>query len=172
MGATAAISGAQFASGVIQAESIRAEGSFRKSTADANARLLDLRAEDEIRRGEKDATEYKKRVRKLRGAQRAAYGASGVDVNTGSAMLVQQETEEQGSLDALTIKNNAWKAAWGLKQEAFNTRMEGEYAQIGAKGSAARTYATAGLDAFRTAYPAAKAYIDQKRADEKKKKGG
>jgi hypothetical protein len=167
MGATAALSGASLANGYIQGQAIEAQGDYAKKVSDGNAKLIELRAEDEIIRGEADAVAYKKKVRKLRGSQRAAYGASGVDVNTGSAMLVQQETEEQGALDALTIKNNAWKRAWGLKQEASNERFSGELGVIAARSQANNTYATAGLDAFR--YASSEFRSSQKTKADKKK---
>mgnify|MGYP007100134314 FL=1 len=46
------------------------------------------------------------------------------------------ETAKFGKLDQLTIKNNAWKQAWGLRFEAMQGRFSGEMALMGAKNKA------------------------------------
>lgn len=153
MGSTGILSGATLVNGWEQGSALEAQGKFARKAADGNARLIELRAADEIRRGEEESLQFKKKIRKLQGAQRVAAAANGVDVGDGSALEAQAQTGEMGAIDALTIKNNAWKKAWGLNQEAANERFAGEYAQIAAKGTAAKTYAAAGLDAFRYAYP-------------------
>lgn len=149
MGAAAAVSGASLIGGVMEGESVKLQGEYSKKIADVNARTVELKADDTLMRGDSSALNFKRQVRKLRGAQRAAAGASGVDVNTGTNLELQQQTEELGAIDALTIKNNAWKEAWGLRSQATNIRFQGELANLTAKGQAARTYAAAGLDAFK-----------------------
>lgn len=153
MGATATVSGATLVNGYFQGDAIEAQGRYAQRSADANAHLLDLRAQDEITRGDQDAVQFKKKIRKLQGVQRVGFAAGGADVNTGNALEAQQQTAEHGAMDALTIKNNAFKRAWGLQVEATNERFAGQYARIAASGNAAKTYAAAGLDAFKYAYP-------------------
>lgn len=46
------------------------------------------------------------------GAQRAALGGSGVDVNMGSALDTQVETVQMGEMDALMIRQNYERQAW------------------------------------------------------------
>lgn len=49
--------------------------------------------------------------------QRAAQGASGVDVNRGSAVDVQASTRQLGALDAATIMHNALRKVYGYGVE-------------------------------------------------------
>lgn len=151
MAATAVMSGATLVNGYAQGEAQKAQGRYAERMSELNARMIDLRADDTLKRGDQEAGVFGKKIRKLVGAQRAALGASGIAIDSGSAQAVQDETELSGKLDALTIKNNAWKEAWGLRTEARNARFEGKMARTTADGNAARTYAAAGLDAFKIA---------------------
>jgi hypothetical protein len=56
------------------------------------------------------------------GAQRAGIAAGNIDVGYGSAVDVQADAAHLGELDALTIRNNAQREAWGFKVEAIDTR--------------------------------------------------
>jgi hypothetical protein len=81
------------------------------------------------------------------GLLRAAIGASGVDVNSGSAADVQQSQREIGLLDTATTASNAALDVYGYKSQATNfeaqaqlDRMQGDNALLagftGAAGSA------------------------------------
>jgi len=48
----------------------------------------------------------------------AAQGASGLDVNKGSAPQVRQAAQEVGALDALTIRNDAARKAYGFQLQS------------------------------------------------------
>jgi hypothetical protein len=54
------------------------------------------------------------------GRTKAAQAASGIDVNSGSAVSVQASERMLGMLDALTIRSNAARAAYGYQAEAGN----------------------------------------------------
>lgn len=58
----------------------------------------------------------------LIGAQRASYGASGVRVDTGAPVEVQQETARSVISDAMTVRKNAAKEAYGYRLEAWRQR--------------------------------------------------
>lgn len=49
---------------------------------------------------------------------RAGAGAEGIDPNTGSAVALQSDAEKLGTLDALTIRNNAARTAYGYNVQA------------------------------------------------------
>jgi hypothetical protein len=92
--------------------------------SDWNAKVADLQAEDAIQRGAEEEARLRRGVRQLVGAQRAGFAADGVDVGFGSALDVQADTAEQGELDALTIRTNAAREAWGFKVEAQDLRYQ------------------------------------------------
>lgn len=54
------------------------------------------------------------------GSQKAAFAANGVDVNSGSATSVLSDTAAAGTLDQLTIQNNAAQTAVGYKNQGIN----------------------------------------------------
>ena len=86
--------------------------------------------------GEQNAAQAELKGRAAVGAIRAAQAANNVDVNTGSAVDVRSSAAETGQLNALTIRNNAAREAWGYQnQAASNTAqasldtMQGQAAQ-------------------------------------------
>lgn len=89
-----------------------------------NALIAGWQAEDAIKRGNKDAMRVKTRANRLKGAQRAGFGANGVDMTTGSALQILSDTEYFGELDATTAKDNAAKEAWALRNQAMGFSAE------------------------------------------------
>ena len=86
-------------------------------------------------------------ARKIAGSETASAGAQGIDPNSGSAGDVRGDTNTLGQLDALTIKNNAWKTAWGYKVQAANQNSQAQFDQITAQNEANSTILTGGLNA-------------------------
>lgn len=113
-----------------QAEYARANAAFQQAQAEINARYAEMQAEEVVLRGDKEASEYQKKVSKVVGSQRAALAAQGIEVDSGTAVDLQQEAAETGALDVQTIKNNAWRQAFGYKQEAIQSRFQGRIAAI------------------------------------------
>jgi hypothetical protein len=89
---------------------------------DYNADVADIQAQDALERGEVEADKYGAAVRRMVGAQRANYATQGVDVSSGTPMDVQADTAQWGEINALQIKSNAAREAWGYKVEAYDSR--------------------------------------------------
>lgn len=105
--------------------------------ADWNASVADLQAQDAVARGVEAESRFRSSVSGMIGSQRAAAAASNVDVNFGSPVDVQADAAYLGELDALTIRTNAAREAWGytvqgqdLRRRAEITRKEGDQARI------------------------------------------
>lgn len=103
--------------------------------ADYNAQVADLQSADATARGVQDENKFRTGVRGMIGSQRASLAASNVDVSFGSAADVQGDAAFLGELDALTIRTNAAREAWGfnvqgedLRRRAQTARQEGAYA--------------------------------------------
>lgn len=153
MGAAAAgIAGVQLISGLIESENIKEMGAYQKEMADKNAKFAEEQAQYAIKRGETESLNYGKKVNMTVGTQKATYAASGIDVGSGSAKAIQQETFTVGREDINTIKNNAFLEAMGYKQQAANYREEGRMAQIGAAKESNATLLRGGLAAANTYY--------------------
>jgi len=97
---------------------------------DYNAAVADLKAEDAIARGVEEEQRFRTKVRGAIGSQRAGFAASNIDVNFGSAVDVQADAAMLGELDALTIRSNAAREAWGFKVEGENFRRGGQIARM------------------------------------------
>ena len=119
--------------------------------SDYNASVAQLQADDAIMRGEEEESRFRSLVRGSIGSQRAGYAASSIDVSFGSAVDVQADAAVLGELDALTIKNNAAREAWGFKVQGQNYKMgadiqrkEGKYlAEAGRAGQTASKFGVA-----------------------------
>jgi hypothetical protein len=68
--------------------------------------------------GEQQAAVQEQKTRAEAGAIKAAQAASGVDVNTGSAVDVQSSAAETGQLSAITVRANAAREAYGYETQA------------------------------------------------------
>ena len=140
---TAALSALSLANTVQQyqsqrraAGSVTRQADYEAQLYGTNADLADRQSEDAIARGHEAEMQQRGATRQLTGAQRAAYGAQGLDMSTGSPAQVIAGDEALGELDALTIRNNAMREAWGFKVQAANYRHQGTMTQMAAANQA------------------------------------
>lgn len=84
-----------------------------------NQKISQVMINDLWRQTSKDVRDYKKAVKTEIGSQRANYAAQGVNVSTGSANEMQLETAYQAEVDILTMRNNAYRQAFGYKVQAL-----------------------------------------------------
>jgi hypothetical protein len=127
-----------------QASAMRLQGEFQKQQADTNARLSMANAQDAIKRGDVQAGVIRKKASAIKGSQRVNAAAQGIDINAGSAQDLQTETSLLAANDIDTIKNNAWREAWGYRVQANNYTGQGNMA-AGAAKYGARAAENAGL---------------------------
>lgn len=90
------------------------------NAARRNERAANRLARDVLERGEFDAMRYGLEAEQVVGAQRAAFGAAGVDVNVGSPAQIRAETENIAARDIAQIRLNAEREAWGIRTQARN----------------------------------------------------
>lgn len=135
------------AQGYVQKEAYKAKGDYEQAMGEINARRAEFQAEDSIKRGERDAAKVKKEGKRLRGAQRAAMAAQGIEVNDGSALAIQEDTAALAAEDATTVKNNAWREAWGFKVQASDYRAAGRMAKMAARREGRTSFLTGGMQA-------------------------
>jgi hypothetical protein len=128
MGVESAIMGMSAASTASGAMGSIFNGSNAKKLAKYNAKVATMQADDAIVRGKEAEYRQRQSVRGMIGAQRAAFAGQGVDVNDGSALEVQMDTAKMGALDAVTIRNNAAREAFGYQAQASGFKMQGQAA--------------------------------------------
>ncbi len=156
MGATAGIAmglntiaggAASYAGASMQADAYEAQGDFQRQQFETNARLANMQSDDATRRGEIAATKVRQQARQVIGSQRSSIAAQGIEVNADSALDVQSDTAALAAEDAQTIKNNAWREAWGYKVQANQYQAQGKQAQNAGRTNARMTLAAGGAKA-------------------------
>jgi hypothetical protein len=130
-----------------QAEGQQLTADAQARALEANARIRGLQAEDAIRRGEKQVVKAQQSAKRLLGSQRAALGAQGIDIESGSALDIQEETAELGATDVMELRNNAWREAWGFKAEAADLRSRADVARLTGRVRSRSTILTGGVNA-------------------------
>jgi hypothetical protein len=135
------------AGGIAGANSARAQGAVSQSLNDINASRDNLMATEATLKGDVASRQLAQRTKLLIGSQRASAAAGGVDVNKGSAALVQEDTAGSSAIDQLTIKNNAMMEAFGFQMQGESSTFQGKMAAAAGKNAAGNTLLTGGLNA-------------------------
>lgn len=108
---------------------------YNAQLAEQNAAFADQRAAWSAEEGDQAASAAQMKARAVEGGVRANQGASGVDVNSGSSVDVQESVRQTGMLDALTVRSNAARQAYGYQVEAVNDRAQAALDRSAAKNS-------------------------------------
>lgn len=101
-----------------QARSQQAALQAQAQVAENNAVLSQWQAEDAVTRGQSAAAVVGLRGSQMKGSQRAAMAANGVDLSFGSAQTVLNDTDYFTAMDVNTVVDNASREAWGYRQQA------------------------------------------------------
>lgn len=111
----------------LNAQLIEQGSDLNAGVHDFNVAALEAQATDAIQRGKESELIFRQKLKQTIGSQRASFAAQGVDVGSGSPADVQADTARQGELDAITIRTNAAREAWG-----YSTQAQGETLQAAA----------------------------------------
>lgn len=154
-----------FSSGYIESSAYEAEASFKQTMANINADIAEMQAEDALRRGKLDVQRHRKNVKQFVGSQRAALAAQGIEVNDNTALELQTESEIYGEIDALTIKNNAYREAWGYKVQALDYTNQGALAKIQGSFGSTSSILSGGIGAISNFAQAGYTYFSNRNKD-------
>lgn len=103
-----------------QGKANQAMYNYQAQVAQNNQTIANQYANYETQKGQ--VLEQQKRIEtgEREGAIRAAVGASGLRIDSGSPLRLQEDTARLGELDAQTIRANANAAAYGYKVQGMN----------------------------------------------------
>lgn len=118
--ATVGSSAIQGIGAIQQSQASAASAGYNAKVAGMNANIATTNANFAGAQGEQEVGVQGMKNKAEVGSITAAQGASGVDVNTGSSVNVRQSAAEVGMLNALTIRSNAAKAAYGYQTQSAN----------------------------------------------------
>ncbi len=127
--------GASLMQGMAQADAIRAQSEAQARAQEANARIAQQKAHDAIERGGQDELALRRNIAQQKGHNRAAMASAGIDIDSGSALDIQNASIQEGEHDAAAIRFNAARERWGyitqsenLLEQAAMSRANGESA--------------------------------------------
>jgi hypothetical protein len=141
---------AQLGTSYSQYAAQKLQGEYSKKTAELNTQLANMKAADAERLGEKAVSNQRRATRQLIGAQRASLAAQGIDLESGSALELQDDTKTLSELDVITIRNNAFRQAFGFKIEGIQANMAGTLARFSNDQAAINTLLTGAMKAGST----------------------
>lgn len=124
MGATALSGGVGAYGAIKQGEAAADAAEFNAETNRQNAEIAKENANIAGQSGAQQAANESMKTRATVGNIKANQAASGVDVLSGSALDVQVSQAELGELDALTLRSNATREAFGYRNAATNYKNE------------------------------------------------
>lgn len=117
--------GAQQAAGQKAAASAASQSyGYQATIADNNARMAKQNADWVGRQGDIEATNEGLKTGAEVSSMKAKEAASGVDVNTGSAVQARDAAARIGAINALTIKSNRAREAWGYQVDSSNEELQ------------------------------------------------
>ena len=127
------------AGSMMQAQGQQQNAGFQSGMLKQNAAFKNRTAEETLIAGDSAADWQRVRTGQAIGTQRSSIAANGIDVNSGSAARLQDDTAMLGELDALTIQNNAAREAYGYrvqaKQDLLNAGQTVQNGRTAATGS-------------------------------------
>lgn len=117
------------ASAGLQAFGSIQQGNYQSAVARNNQVIAERAAVDAEQRGAEAEQQQRQRTQQVLGRQKAMMAANGLDISSGSAGDLLADTRRYGELDALTVRSNADREAYGYRAQA---------AQYGADAKMAR----------------------------------
>lgn len=118
--ATIAGAGIGAAGAIMNGQSQAASAKYNSEVAQNNATIATQNAQYAGAEGEAQAGAKEQQTRSQIGAITAAQGANGVDIGSGSNLDVKSSAEQLGQLDAINIRANAARQAYGYQTQATN----------------------------------------------------
>jgi len=94
----------------------------QRSALELQADLAEVSAKSTMLAGEREQQRSRLNTAQVKGAQRAAMAANGVDLSSGTANRVLTSTDLVGEVDAQTIAANALRTAWGYRTQGAQSR--------------------------------------------------
>lgn len=130
----------------ISTQAQKKAGQAQQQLNNFNAKVNEVKADDAIARGLDTEMIQRTNTRRLIGQQKVAFGAGGavVDQKGGVADNAFADTAYMSELDALNIRTNAAREAWGYKTGAAEDIYKGQLAEMDSKARQTQTILNAG----------------------------
>lgn len=143
-GATVASTAIGAMGAIQQGNAAKAAGNYNAQVAAQNAQIATQNANYTAAQGEQNVAAAGAETRAKVAAITANQGASGVDINSGSAVDVRQSEAKLGMLNALNVRSQAVRQAYGLQTDAAGYTAQSQLDKANAKASKTAGYLSAG----------------------------
>ncbi len=109
------------------------QGKYESGIGKINARMAEDQARDSISLGREEAGQFYQQAGQVKGDQIAAMAANGIDIGSGTALTIQQDTEQGVQDDAHRLYRNIHERTKGHLVEAWNYREAAKAAKVAGK---------------------------------------
>lgn len=140
----AASIGASALGSIAQGNQQAAAGKYNAQVQFNNAKIAQQNATFAGEQGAANAATEQQKTRAQVGEIKAAQAANGIDVNKGSAVDVRSSAAELGELNAITIRSNAARQAYGFQTQAASDMAQSQLDKQQAKYDRQAGYIKAG----------------------------
>lgn len=120
-----------------QGNAAKASAEYQAAVDRNNQQVAEWQTKDALDRGKEAERQQRLKVQSALGSQRAAMAANGVDLSSGSPLDILGDTTMYGEMDALTIRSNAEREAYGYRVQSQNFASNAQLSQM--RGSSAQT---------------------------------
>jgi hypothetical protein len=103
-----------------QASATAASERYQAQVALNNQKIAGQYAAQATADGQNQVAAKQEQTAQTIGTERAAMAANGVELNSGSALRIQGDTAKLGDVDAMTIRSNAARAAYGYELQGVS----------------------------------------------------
>lgn len=163
--ATSVIGGVVQAAGQAQAAKAQAKQYEYQAAVDRNNKIIaDRQAQDAIERGKVEEQDHREKVQQIKARQRVSFAANGIDLGSDVVSETLADTAFLGELDALTIRSNAEREAYGYKVQAMNYEASSGLKEAAADNERSAGFTSATQTILGTATTVGKKYSDFKAA--------
>jgi hypothetical protein len=104
-------------SAIQNSEAQAAAAKYQAQVASNNQQIASMNANQAVEQGNQQLQAEQQQAAQRQGTIRAVMGASGIDLNSGSALRDQQGVAEVDTLNEQTITSNAARSAWNYKNQ-------------------------------------------------------
>jgi len=129
-----------------QANAQYQQGKYQKGVAQYNTRVLENQAQEVRNEANEAENEHRQRVNQLISKQRAQLAANGIDLNSGSALQLQEDAYTLGEADALRIRSNYDSKIKAIGTESVLTQSKGDMAAAAGRNNAFGTLLSGSAD--------------------------
>ncbi|MBX3502792.1 MAG: hypothetical protein KF889_25385 [Alphaproteobacteria bacterium] len=146
---------------IMQGQAASQQAAYQAQVARNNQIIAERNAQDAEKRGDIEEDRMRRRAALILGSQRAGLAGQGSVLDEGSPLDIQMDTAGLGEMDALTVRSNFQREAYGHRVQGMNYDAAARLAD--SRTSTLGSWLSAGGSILGGAFQGAKMYSDFQR---------